>query len=80
MIRKPTLAKQGEVTTYRVTGSQPVYFTAPGETFTATLTPAQQYLLEWGHIERVVETDDAPGDTGDASDPDAVSASSEKED
>ena len=81
MIRKPLveLAGAGEIRTYRVTGSQRVCDTAPGETFTATLTPSQEMLLEWGHIERVVEADDAQdGDDGDASDPDAVSASSEE--
>jgi hypothetical protein len=39
--------------TYRVVGTQPVYDTLPGETFTATLPVEQENLLtEYGHIQK----------------------------
>ena len=39
-------------TTYLVVGAQPVYDTAPGETFSASLSMAhERMLVEGGHIE-----------------------------
>lgn len=66
--------------TYEVVGTQPVFDTQPGGTFTATLSREQEgALTEYGHI-KVVENSSQPQDETEVQAPEEPEQTSETTD